>query len=206
MTLLNDELEWPVDTQGTTVIVGATARSMHPTSRHRPNFDQAAVKRRHEALRRRPRSLRVAAFLLLISGPLCPSVSACDEALILPLGSAIGWTSDLFELRAVQQHHAAPAISDRAQRFKLGNQSADCGAPRTQHQREILVRQRKLIPAHPVVSHQKPASETLAGAEACVCGSRLADLNQESLDIEQKAVLNLWPSHRDALEVLSREA
>src|SRR3954470_1939442 len=82
----------------------------------------------------------VAAFLLLISGSPCPSVSACDQAPILPLRSAIRWTSDLFELRAVQQHHAAPAISDRTRSFKLGHQSADSGAPGPQHQREILVR------------------------------------------------------------------
>ncbi|MFL5078337.1 MAG: hypothetical protein ACJ8DU_00140 [Microvirga sp.] len=68
------------------------------------------------------------------------------------------------------------------------------------------MRQRELIPAHPVVSHQKPASETLAGTEACVCRSRLADLNQKSLDVQQKAVLHLWPRHHDAPEVLSREA
>src|SRR5215217_8897280 len=36
--------------------------------------------------------------------------------------------------------------------------------------------------------------------------SRLADLNQESLDVEQKAVLHLSPSHHDAPEVLSRNA
>jgi len=75
-----------------------------------------------------------------------------------------------------------------------------------QHQREILVRQWKLIPAHPVMSHQKPASETLAGAKACVCRSRLADLNQESLYVEQKALLHPWPSHYDAPKVLSRDA
>jgi hypothetical protein len=56
------------------------------------------------------------------------------------------------------------------------------------------------------VGHQEPASEALASREASVCRSRLADLNQKRLNVEQESCLHLWAGRHDTSKVISSDA
>ena len=99
----------------------------------------------------------------------------------LVLNRRIAITGRILQLAFVEEGHIAPRVRDHAGSVQHAGRQADARPTSPQHLAKQFLRQRKLIGAKQVMTHQEPAGEALFYLVQTVAGGNLHGLHGKTL-------------------------
>lgn len=114
-----------------------------------------------------------------------------EQAPILARDGLITFAGSVLEPNSVKDGYSPVLIADQSRFLKLPRCNADSGPAHAEHDRDKILRQRKLLPAAPVMSSQQPARQTLAKFVMRVACRCLGNLNGEQLHITQQDIADI---------------
>jgi hypothetical protein len=102
------------------------------------------------------------------------------------LHDAVAPTRGLFEPPAIDDRDLTACRLDEALALEEVERLRHAGPPHAQHDRDVIVGERNVVPLEAVVAHQEPAREPLAEVVTGVAGGRLRGVELEQVGIGQQ--------------------
>jgi hypothetical protein len=105
------------------------------------------------------------------------------QLVILLLHHAVAFTTSRFQARAVEHlDHPAPIVNQPSLLQPPGH-LRHAGASHTEHLGEEVVREQKVVAAHPIMRQQQPTGAPLRGQVQSVTHDKLPDLVEHDVRI-----------------------